>query len=254
MRTATHHHGGPAQVPHKTARSESSFNAWLSGLSSGLSVASDVNKMLDDILRSHPMREKVLSTHIEALIARQEMRTAEKRIRELESELAKMRELISEDQLTGSLNRRGLNDALERELARATRRQSPLCVALLDLDDFKKLNDTHGHCAGDAALVHVVRVIKDTLRKMDVIGRFGGEEFMILLPDTPLENAVQTLVRLQATLSREVLEHNGMHLSITFSAGVTLCGDGESQAELVERADGALYRAKKAGKNRVFSA
>ena len=100
-----------------------------------------------------------------------------------------MSELVREDQLTGSLNRRGLDDVFERERARADRRGTPLCIAMLDLDDFKRLNDTYGHLAGDDALSHLVKVVKDTLRSMDVIARFGGEEFLILLPETTVEAA-----------------------------------------------------------------
>ncbi|HJV75166.1 MAG TPA: GGDEF domain-containing protein [Noviherbaspirillum sp.] len=254
MRIATNNNDADQFTQHRRAPFESSFHAWMQGLSSGLSIAGDVNQLLDGILRSNPAHEEALSLNIDALMARQQARAAESRVRELEAELAKMRELISEDQLTGSLNRRGLDNALEREMARAARNHSPLCVALLDLDDFKKLNDTHGHCAGDAALVHLVQVVKDTLRKMDVIARFGGEEFMILLPDTPLDKGVQTLCRVQDELAQRVLMHNGEHLSMRFSAGVTLCNAGENQADLIERADHALYRAKKAGKNRVVPA
>lgn len=254
MRIAANNNGASQYAQHRTQAFESSFHAWMQGLSSGLSIAGDVNQLLDGILLSNPAREEALSLNIEALMARQQARTAENRIRELEAELAKMRALISEDQLTGSLNRRGLDSALEREIARAARNQSPLCVALFDLDDFKKFNDTHGHCAGDAALVHVVQVVKDTLRKMDVIARFGGEEFMILLPETPLDKGMQTLSRVQSELAKRVLIHKGVHLPVSFSAGVTLCNAGERQADLLERADHALYGAKKAGKNRVVSA
>ena len=254
MRIATNNNGAYQDTQHRTTPFQSSFHAWMQGLSSGLSIAGDVNQLLDGILRTNPQREEALSLNIDALMAREQARAAESRVRELEAELAKMRELISEDQLTGSLNRRGLDSALEREMARAARNQSPLCMALLDLDDFKKLNDTHGHCAGDAALVHLVRVVKDTLRKMDVVARFGGEEFMILLPDTPLEKGMQTLCRVQSELAQHVLIHNGKHLPMCFSAGVTLCKVGENQGDLIERADHALYIAKKTGKNRVVSA
>lgn len=254
MRIAANNNGASSYTQHRAPAFESSFHAWRQGLSSGLSIAVDVNQLLDGILHSNPARGEALPGNIEALMARQQARAAENRIRELEAELAKMRELISEDQLTGSLNRRGLDSTLEREMARSARNQSPLCVALLDLDDFKKFNDTHGHCAGDAALIHLVRVAKDTLRKMDVIARFGGEEFMILLPDTPLDRGMQTLCRVQSQLVKHVLVHKGVHLPMSFSAGLTLCNAGESQSALIERADHALYSAKKAGKNRVFSA
>jgi len=241
---------------YRQAASASSFGAWLQGLSSGLSLVGDVNKVLDGILRSKSSNPtRALPAHLVDLqVARQEARTAEKRIRELESELARMRELVREDQLTGSLNRRGLEESFEREMARARRKHSPLCLALLDIDDFKKLNDTYGHCTGDAALIHLVRVVKNALRKMDVVARLGGEEFVILLPDTPLEDAMQTMARVQAKLAGRIFMHGDQPVPITFSAGVTPCNPGENRATLIARADEALYRAKKAGKNRVVSA
>jgi diguanylate cyclase len=125
---------------------------------------------------------------------------------------------------------------------------------VLDLDDFKKLNDTYGHIAGDSALKHLVKVVKDTLRSMDVIARFGGEEFVILLPETTVDAAVATMTRLQRELTRHFFMHENEKLLITFSAGVALRRQGEDQAALVKRADGAMYTAKKTGKNRVVVA
>ena len=161
---------------------------------------------------------------------------------------------MREDQLTGSLNRRGLDDVLEREMARADRRASPLCIAMLDLDDFKKINDKYGHTAGDEALIHLVRVIKETLRSMDVIARFGGEEFLIVLPDTQMEEAIQTITRLQRELTKQIFMHNHTRLLMTFSAGVALRAEKEDQQSMIKRVDAALYAAKRAGKNRVVAA
>ena len=157
------------------------------------------------------------------------------------------------DQLTRTLNRRGLEEAFEHEFARAQRRRSPLCVGLLDIDNFKKLNDTLGHDAGDAALIHLATVIRETLRPQDTLARFGGEEFVILLPDTPLDNAVTALVRLQRELTRRFFLHDNEKLLITFSAGVTELQEGDTQASITKRADEAMYTAKKTGKNRVVS-
>ncbi|HJV50873.1 MAG TPA: GGDEF domain-containing protein [Noviherbaspirillum sp.] len=237
------------------APSAPSFGAWLQGLSSGLHLAGSLHQVLDDFLREAPgTGQPALQSRLDLLLAHAEARAAQRRIRELEAELARMRELVCEDQLTGSLNRRGLAAVLERELARAERRRAPLCVALLDLDDFKKLNDTHGHCAGDAALVHLVRVAREALRKTDVIGRFGGEEFMIVLPDTPLDDAMHAMARVQGALREQAFRYQDACVPVTFSAGVALCRAGDDQAAPVARADRALYEAKSAGKNRVVSA
>ncbi|MGE5622871.1 MAG: GGDEF domain-containing protein [Bacillota bacterium] len=251
--TQTYAASPPAQ--RGPAPSAPSFGTWLQGLSSGLHLAGSLHQALDDFLREAPgAGMPPLQSRVDLLLAHAETRAAQRRIAELEAELARMRELVYEDQLTGCLNRRGLVAVLERELARAERRQAPLCVALLDLDDFKKLNDTHGHCAGDAALVHLVRMAKAALRKTDVIGRFGGEEFMIVLPDTPLDDAMQALARVQSALRGQAFVHEEACVPVTFSAGVTLCRSGDDQAAPVARADAALYRAKSAGKNRVVCA
>ena len=191
----------------------------------------------------------------EAIVSvRERAEAADARIRHLEMELVQASELVREDQLTGVLNRRGLDEAFQRELSRVERNQSPLCVALLDLDNFKKINDTHGHQAGDRALVHMVELVKSTVRPHDIIARYGGEEFLILLPDTHIDEAESILTRLQRNLTKHFFLNNNERLLITFSAGVALQRPGETRESLIERADEALYEAKRAGKNRVFVA
>ena len=223
-----------------------------------ISLATDIttlNNILDDVMRdTRQTQAEALQSRDEMIATRQSVQDAEQRILGLETKLQQMSELVREDQLTGSLNRRGLDDVFERELARADRRNSPLCVAMLDLDDFKRLNDTHGHLAGDEALVYLVRVIKDTVRTMDIIARFGGEEFLILLPDTLIEDAMQTVTRLQRELTKRIFMHNNERVLITFSAGVVMRQGAEDQVAIIKRVDGALYKAKRAGKNRVVSA
>jgi diguanylate cyclase len=215
----------------------------------------DLNKILDHVMfDTRVAQTDALRSREQIESARIEVQTAENRVHQLESELVQMSELAREDQLTGSLNRRGLDEVLEREMARSERKKSPLCVALLDLDDFKKLNDTHGHSAGDGALIHLVKVIKDTLRSMDVIARFGGEEFLIVLPDTPQDVAMQTVTRVQRELTKQIFMYENQRVLITFSAGVALRTASEDQATLIARADEALYKAKKAGKNRAVKA
>lgn len=240
------------------AASTGDYHEKMNGYSQKISQAPDIislNRILDDVMRdTRNAQIEALQSRDEMLAARQNVQDAESRIHQLEAQLQQMSELVREDQLTGSLNRRGLEDAFEREVARADRRKSPMCIAMLDLDDFKRLNDTYGHIAGDEALIHLVRVIKDTLRTMDIIARFGGEEFLILLPETTLEDAMQTVTRVQRELTKRIFMHNHEKLLITFSAGVALRADNEDQASLIKRADAALYQAKRAGKNRVVAA
>lgn len=186
--------------------------------------------------------------------AQKEVAVAEAKIKDLEHKLAQMSELVREDQLTGSLNRRGMEDIFERETGRADRRNTPLCVAMLDLDNFKKLNDQYGHAAGDEALVHLVRVVKQTLRSIDVIARYGGEEFVIIMPETEINEAAQAMTRVQRELTKHFFTSNDQRLFITFSAGVALREFRESQDSVLKRADKAMYEAKKTGKNRVVVA
>ena len=186
--------------------------------------------------------------------AQKDVTEAEAKIKDLENKLAQMSELVREDQLTGSLNRRGMDDIFEREAGRADRRNTPLCLAMLDLDNFKKLNDQYGHAAGDEALVHLVRIVKQTLRSIDVIARYGGEEFIIIIPETEIEEAAQAMTRVQRELTKHFFTANDQRLFITFSAGVALRGFHETQEALIKRADKAMYEAKQQGRNRVVKA
>ncbi|NHZ37542.1 GGDEF domain-containing protein [Massilia rubra] len=215
----------------------------------------ELNIILEEVLReTRLVQTEALKSRDRMVLARQEVQEAEQRIHTLEAKLQHMSELVREDQLTGSLNRRGLDDIFERETARSDRRGTPLCIAMLDLDDFKRLNDTYGHLAGDNALKHLVKIVKETIRSMDVIARFGGEEFLILLPETTVEAASLTMTRLQRDLTKHFFLHDNEKVLITFSAGVALRSPNEDQASLVRRADKAMYQAKQTGKNRVVIA
>jgi len=124
---------------------------------------------------------------------------------------------------------------------------------MLDIDNFKRLNDSLGHDAGDAALIHLVTVIRETLRPQDTLARFGGEEFIVLLPDTALEDAQKALIRLQRELTKRIFLNDNEKILITFSAGVTDYRNDDTQNSVTKRADEAMYAAKKAGKNRVVA-
>jgi len=211
----------------------------LSGVIEGLT--SDMGSMRHALRRSHEDLKE----------ARAQAEEAEQRIQTLETELAQVSNLVREDQLTGALNRRGLDEAFTRELARADRLAAPLSIALLDIDHFKKLNDSLGHQAGDEALKHLTRVVHGLLRPTDTLGRYGGEEFLILLANTAQDEAVQIMQRLQRELTRQFFLHGNNKVLITFSAGVAERSQAESQVDLVARADAAMYRAKAAGRNRV---
>jgi len=212
----------------------------------------DIKDVLEGLMQdTRTMQIDVLRSRDELLEARRNADEAQGRIRQLENELATVSAKVREDQLTGALNRRGMEEAFEVEQARAQRSKQPFSLALLDIDNFKRLNDRLGHGAGDQALVHLVKVIQDLLRPTDSVARYGGEEFVLLLPETKQDEAIQVVQRLQRELTRRFFLHNNEKLLITFSAGVTEVAPGEARTEALERADLAMYRAKKAGKNRV---
>lgn len=215
---------------------------------------SDVSEIID-ILDTVLGETRNLRYSNEVYSAQEQVRLAEKQIESLKSELEQLRELIHYDPMTGTFNRRGLDAVYLREAARADRNENTLCAAVLDLDNFKRLNDTYGHQFGDDILVHFVKVAKKSLRPSDVIARYGGEEFVILLPDTTLESAVWIMQRLQNNFSRKALpDMEGNLVSVTFSGGVASRQLHESQKSLVKRADDALYQAKKSGRSRVMIA
>jgi diguanylate cyclase len=170
---------------------------------------------------------------------------------ELQEALALNRELATRDALTGLLNRRAMVELLGREHPRLERGQGPLCVALLDIDLFKRINDGHGHAVGDEVLKHFSRLVGEQLRPADALARWGGEEFLLLMPGTPLVGAGQLLARLQAVVRAGGFEALAPGLAVSFSAGLVECGDGEPQDSAIERADRALYRAKQGGRDRV---
>jgi diguanylate cyclase len=214
-----------------------------------------LSQILDEVMRdTRGIQDSAQRSHQELLVTRKQAQQAEERVRQLEQELEQTSELVHADQLTGALNRRGLDETLEREIKRADRQQTPVCLAMLDIDNFKQINDTLGHQTGDRALVHLAKVIKETLRPTDAVARYGGEEFLIVLPDTGLAEAVETITRLQRELTKKFFLHENDRLLITFSAGVAERAASEVAEDAIGRADKAMYQAKKSGKNRVLPA
>ena len=173
------------------------------------------------------------------------------RVAELETELRRLSQEVSTDQLTQIANRRGLMQAFDAERARLERSGAPLAIGLLDVDNFKRLNDDLGHAAGDMALKSLAEAVSKALRPTDLVARYGGEEFVVLLPDTPLDEGEQILTRLQRSLTGSLFMHESRQVFVTFSAGVTAYRAGEAIDVALERADEALYEAKRTGKNRT---
>ena len=215
----------------------------------------DLGSLLNDIMQdTRLIQASALRSHEELLESRKQVENAEARIVMLERELSEVSELVHQDQLTGALNRRGFDAAFDRETTRVDRSHAPLCVALLDIDNFKRMNDTRGHQVGDQALIHLSNVIKDALRPSDSVARYGGEEFVIILPDVELAEAAATVERLQRELTKQFFMHENDRILVTFSAGVAQRYENESQEDVIGRADKAMYLAKNSGKNRVIVA
>lgn len=223
-----------------------------------IAAANDVAELTDviaEVMRdTRNVQESTARSREELAHLRGRVDQANAEITRLQVELEQTSELIRHDPLTGVLNRKGLDDALARETAFARRRGTPLCLALLDVDNFKQLNDAHGHQTGDEALQHLTGVVRENIRPQDSVARYGGEEFVILLPDTALDAAVAALVRLQRALTKRFFLAGQQKLLITFSAGVAELRESENPEQALDRADKAMYIAKRSGKNRVLAA
>ena len=222
------------------------------GKASDIAQLSDV---LDEVMReTRVIQLNAQRSRDELKEMRQRVEESEKEVSRLQGELDQASEMVRHDALTGALNRKGMDEVLEREVAHANRHGGTLCVAMLDIDNFKKLNDTHGHHVGDDALVHLAQVTRETIRPQDSLARYGGEEFVILLPETTLNEAVQTITRVQRELTRKFFLNKNEKLLITFSAGVAEKAHDEPAGVALKRADAAMYLAKRSGKNRVVPA
>ncbi|HNT37761.1 MAG TPA: diguanylate cyclase [Rubrivivax sp.] len=217
------------------------------------SLAGVVRELLDD---SRAVRDLVAQAQQRMATEQARAGALEAQVRALEGELRALSEEVSTDALTQVANRRGLAQAFAAEAARCEREgaDAPLSVGLLDIDNFKKLNDRLGHAAGDKALTALAAAVRERLRPVDHLARFGGEEFVVLLPGTGVDAAQEALTRLQRALSAALFMHDQSEVFVTFSAGVTAWRSGESLEAALERADEALYEAKRSGKNRTCRA
>jgi diguanylate cyclase len=173
---------------------------------------------------------------------------------ELKKAHARIEELAQVDELTGLLNRRYIMRSLNEELARAQRVGIPCAVAIIDLDLFKRINDQFGHPVGDEVLRTFAITLSANVRAIDRLGRYGGEEFLLILPDTPCDQAVRTLDRLRSIVSEVDWTILSGMMNVTMSAGVSEVRREDSAEDILARADAALYRAKDAGRNQVIAA
>jgi diguanylate cyclase (GGDEF)-like protein len=176
-----------------------------------------------------------------------------KRGNELKEAHARIQELAQVDELTGLLNRRYIIKSLNEEMARAQRTGVACSVAIIDIDFFKRINDQFGHPVGDEALRTFAVSLFANLRTIDKLGRYGGDEFLRILPDTAKDQAVRTLDRLRSIVSEMDWSELLGSMNLTMSAGIFSVRQEDSADDILTRADAALYRAKDAGRNRVVS-
>ena len=204
---------------------------------------------------SKPFRVEELLARVSVAIR---LKLERDRLRQRAEELRRSAEAASEmsmtDALTGLLNRYGLHRALQRELAEARRYARPLSCLLIDIDFFKTVNDTYGHAAGDTALQQAARVITESVRGSDVVCRYGGEEFLVLAPETGHEGARALAEKIRQSFSARLFGEGAHVFFLTLSTGVAQLGANESGNDMIARADEALYHAKQTGRDRVEAA
>ncbi|TDO96831.1 GGDEF domain-containing response regulator [Marinomonas balearica] len=218
---------------------------FLSGSTVDEDIESGILAGADDYL-SKPVKPKVLAAKVLAMARISEMRA------ELLRANKRLEALATTDFLTGLANRRCFESALDEQIEKAKHYGIPLSIAILDIDHFKRVNDSYGHDAGDLVLSSVASRLQGGARKGDILARIGGEEFAICLPSTTLEQAVQACERYRMVLSNQPLSYNGDQFNITFSAGLVSLDDRYvTKHELMKAADDLLYQAKQGGRDRI---
>jgi diguanylate cyclase len=212
----------------------------------------DLAPLLNDVITAtRSMAEGTSDSRLQLQSLQERVLATEAELVQLHLELDNASALARHDPLTDALNRKGLDEALAREIAGMWRKGTALSICLLDIDNFKRLNDRLGHDVGDHALVHLTRVARQCMRPSDTLARYGGEEFVILMPDTVLEQGIEAMTRLQRELTKAFFLSGKEKVLITFSAGVAQLSPDETGSDAIRRADQAMYAAKRAGKNRV---
>jgi diguanylate cyclase (GGDEF)-like protein len=208
-----------------------------------LSSDDDREKQLDTLISDS---EDIIPKSIGAERLKSIVRSRIDRFRQLRS-------MMVRDSLTGLYNHTAIKERLDQELSRASRQNSTLCLAMIDLDHFKQVNDTYGHSAGDRVLKGIGHFLTQRLRKTDIVGRYGGEEFVVILPDTPLSSAIHVFDELRMGFLR--VHHRGGNTDFTvkLSIGLACYPDYSSPTALLEAADKALYQAKNQGRNQIVA-
>ena len=204
---------------------------------------------MDEHQQQRDQREQEVATRLQSLASR--VATMEQEALGFRAHLEEQRQRALIDTLTGLPNRAAWNERLEREIDQLQRKPSSLLLGILDLDHFKRINDGYGHLAGDKVLKIIAGQLRQRLRASDFIARFGGEEFVLLLPTTPMDEGLPLLERLRAGIEQCPFHFKGERVTVTVSMGITVFRPGERSDVVLKRADQALYRAKHEGRNRI---
>jgi diguanylate cyclase (GGDEF)-like protein len=241
----------PNQLPHRLLVAISFSLSTLALFLSGRRMADPVTaNMIWETLILTNVIGMIVSTRFYRLRRRQYLARVE-----LERVRDELHVMATVDALTGVLNRRRFLEIAEEELERARRYGRPLSMIALDLDHFKDVNDNLGHAAGDDVLAALARILQDQMRRQDVVGRIGGEEFAVILPETTGDDALDLAERIRACLGAVKLAAGGVPLTVTASLGVAEVRRSDQSAEdALQRADAALYQAKRRGRDRVEAA
>ena len=242
------------QMSHLGERS-GDFGATLSGHMEAIAQADSLEGIAERVRSlvadAHSMQVSVGDAQRGLQSSSQRAQSLESQVVRLEQELAQASERLLTDHLTRTANRAGLEQAYLREIVPVRDESRALTVGLLDIDDFKRVNDVLGHHAGDGALQHLASLLQSKVRPCDTVARYGGEEFVLLLPGLGVEEARELLMKVQRELTRDVYLYDAKKVFMTFSAGATLVKPGDSLESALLRADEAMYQAKNAGKNCV---
>ena len=219
------------------------------------SVLASLDRMQDHV-REHIEDENKRRSEAEAevRVLRDQLNSLERNTFDLRRQVARIQEQAMRDALTGLPNRRAYDERVTQEHARFRRFGEPLALLVLDVDDFKKINDTFGHKAGDKALAMIAKILRERVRATDFIARFGGEELVLLLAGAPPEDALRVADAMRVAVEQGGLHASGEPVHVTVSGGLSLFAEGDSPEAVFERADKALYEAKRQGKNRIVAA
>lgn len=258
------------RTQHESQASSETLNVQLAGeikaMGASVEAASDVQQiraqvrsrieLIDQHLQAFRERESKLAASMQASNEKMRARIVEleARANQLNAQLKDEQRLATVDALTNIPNRLAYEQRSSEELERWKRFKQPTCLAVFDVDHFKRINDTYGHRAGDRVLRAVADRLSARIRRTDFLARYGGEEFVLLLPGTPVEHAFGVLDDLRASIASIGFHYRGTPIAMTVSAGVTAFTSNDNAARAFDRADKALYKAKQNGRNRVEKA